>query len=217
MDCVAEKCRRSCRRQRSSMPDSFRVRVVHQPMRSGAGGRSSVLNSNGETACRSSRSSAMRRSVRSSSETTRRFAVFVGVTTEHPTPPSTTCRSRRPGWRPRTRRRRAPIAGRPTRPCAERPPPPTATPRAPPPEPPAACPAPLPWPERTPLAVGTTEGQWPKRAAYPSAEKHATKRTDQAPNCRSVSQVRFRYSMRRPEMARAITSCWICSVPSKMS
>ncbi len=26
-----------------------------------------------------------------------------------------------------------------------------------------------------------------------------------------------RYSMRRPEMARAITSCWICSVPSKMS
>lgn len=25
------------------------------------------------------------------------------------------------------------------------------------------------------------------------------------------------YSMRRPEMARAITSCWICSVPSKMS
>ena len=26
-----------------------------------------------------------------------------------------------------------------------------------------------------------------------------------------------RYSMRRPEMARAMTSCWICSVPSKMS
>jgi hypothetical protein len=25
------------------------------------------------------------------------------------------------------------------------------------------------------------------------------------------------YSMRRPEMAREITSCWICSVPSKMS
>jgi hypothetical protein len=25
------------------------------------------------------------------------------------------------------------------------------------------------------------------------------------------------YSMRRPEMARAMTSCWICSVPSKMS
>jgi len=23
--------------------------------------------------------------------------------------------------------------------------------------------------------------------------------------------------MRRPEMAREITSCWICSVPSKMS
>ena len=26
-----------------------------------------------------------------------------------------------------------------------------------------------------------------------------------------------RYSTRRPEMARLITSCWICSVPSKMS
>jgi hypothetical protein len=26
-----------------------------------------------------------------------------------------------------------------------------------------------------------------------------------------------RYSMRRPEIARLITSCWICSVPSKMS
>ena len=26
-----------------------------------------------------------------------------------------------------------------------------------------------------------------------------------------------RYSMRRPLMAREITSCWICSVPSKMS
>lgn len=25
------------------------------------------------------------------------------------------------------------------------------------------------------------------------------------------------YSIRRPEMAREITSCWICSVPSKMS
>jgi len=25
------------------------------------------------------------------------------------------------------------------------------------------------------------------------------------------------YSMRRPLMAREITSCWICSVPSKMS
>jgi hypothetical protein len=25
------------------------------------------------------------------------------------------------------------------------------------------------------------------------------------------------YSMRRPEIARAMTSCWICSVPSKMS
>jgi len=25
------------------------------------------------------------------------------------------------------------------------------------------------------------------------------------------------YSIRRPEIARAITSCWICSVPSKMS
>ncbi len=25
------------------------------------------------------------------------------------------------------------------------------------------------------------------------------------------------YSIRKPEMARAITSCWICSVPSKMS
>jgi hypothetical protein len=28
---------------------------------------------------------------------------------------------------------------------------------------------------------------------------------------------RSRYSMRMPEMARAMTSCWICSVPSKMS
>ena len=26
-----------------------------------------------------------------------------------------------------------------------------------------------------------------------------------------------RYSMRKPEIAREITSCWICSVPSKMS
>ena len=25
------------------------------------------------------------------------------------------------------------------------------------------------------------------------------------------------YSMRRPQIARPITSCWICSVPSKMS
>jgi hypothetical protein len=25
------------------------------------------------------------------------------------------------------------------------------------------------------------------------------------------------YSMRRPLIARAMTSCWICSVPSKMS
>jgi hypothetical protein len=25
------------------------------------------------------------------------------------------------------------------------------------------------------------------------------------------------YSIRKPEIARAITSCWICSVPSKMS
>jgi len=25
------------------------------------------------------------------------------------------------------------------------------------------------------------------------------------------------YSMRRPEIARLMTSCWICSVPSKMS
>jgi hypothetical protein len=28
---------------------------------------------------------------------------------------------------------------------------------------------------------------------------------------------RSAYSMRRPLIARAITSCWICSVPSKMS
>ena len=27
----------------------------------------------------------------------------------------------------------------------------------------------------------------------------------------------YRYSIRSPEMARPITSCWICSVPSKMS
>jgi len=27
----------------------------------------------------------------------------------------------------------------------------------------------------------------------------------------------FSYSMRKPEMTRAITGCWICSVPSKMS
>ena len=27
----------------------------------------------------------------------------------------------------------------------------------------------------------------------------------------------FSYSMRRPVIARAMTSCWICSVPSKMS
>jgi hypothetical protein len=27
----------------------------------------------------------------------------------------------------------------------------------------------------------------------------------------------FPYSMRKPLMARLITSCWICSVPSKMS
>jgi hypothetical protein len=26
-----------------------------------------------------------------------------------------------------------------------------------------------------------------------------------------------RYSMRNPEIARLMTSCWICSVPSKMS
>jgi hypothetical protein len=28
---------------------------------------------------------------------------------------------------------------------------------------------------------------------------------------------RIAYSIRRPLIARAITSCWICSVPSKMS
>ena len=33
-----------------------------------------------------------------------------------------------------------------------------------------------------------------------------------------MGSTRYRtYSMRRPEIARAITSCWICSVPSKMS
>ncbi len=30
-------------------------------------------------------------------------------------------------------------------------------------------------------------------------------------------QLETPYSMRRPERARAITNCWICSVPSKMS
>jgi hypothetical protein len=34
------------------------------------------------------------------------------------------------------------------------------------------------------------------------------------PSCRSWQDP---YSNRRPEMARLITSCWICSVPSKMS
>ena len=40
-----------------------------------------------------------------------------------------------------------------------------------------------------------------------------------AASCTSLRTRRpwFAYSMRRPLMARLITSCWICSVPSKMS
>ncbi|HEX5367146.1 MAG TPA: DUF1905 domain-containing protein [Acidimicrobiales bacterium] len=34
---------------------------------------------------------------------------------------------------------------------------------------------------------------------------------------RRLPRARPGYSMRRPLIARAITSCWICSVPSKMS
>ena len=34
---------------------------------------------------------------------------------------------------------------------------------------------------------------------------------------RGLQDRRSGYSTRRPVMAREITSCWICSVPSKMS
>ncbi len=55
----------------------------------------------------------------------------------------------------------------------------------------------------------------PSTGRSPAAERgdqplsHNHKRAGQRPE---VS-----YSIRRPEMAREITSCWICSVPSKMS
>ena len=38
--------------------------------------------------------------------------------------------------------------------------------------------------------------------------------TDTGPEAAATA---LRYSMRMPEMARLITNCWICSVPSKMS
>jgi len=36
-------------------------------------------------------------------------------------------------------------------------------------------------------------------------------------NSESLKTLALAYSMRIPEMARLMTSCWICSVPSKMS
>jgi hypothetical protein len=49
-------------------------------------------------------------------------------------------------------------------------------------------------------------------ASPPADSKYVDSRGDTPAIARDLC-----YSMRRPEMAREITSCWICSVPSKMS
>ncbi len=55
--------------------------------------------------------------------------------------------------------------------------------------------------------AGSAARKPPSRRTSPSAATHKP----------AGQQRETRYSMRRPLMARAMTSCWICSVPSKMS
>src|SRR5690606_5770631 len=56
--------------------------------------------------------------------------------------------------------------------------------------------------------------------ANPTGARHPKLQSDRARSGHDLTAASRRslsYSIRRPEMARPITSCWICSVPSKMS
>ena len=78
IDIVADQCRRSCRRHLASTLARSGARRHHVLMRSGLTGTAPTANIQGPKLANYSRSSSRRHSVVGSSDTTRRFAVFVG-------------------------------------------------------------------------------------------------------------------------------------------